>query len=297
MTLEQLRVFLCVAEYLNMTRAADSLGLSQPAVSAAIGALEGRYATQLFNRVGRRIELTEAGRLFLPEAKAVVARSEDARAVLDDLAGLKRGGVRIASSQTVATYWLPPRMARFALHAPGINLHLAVGNSAQAAAALLSGEADIGFVETEVDEPLLSRKVIGSDRIAFYASPNHPLVGRPLKAKDLMGAIWIMREQGSGTRDHVSAQLEHSGIRSDALKIALELPSNGAVLEAVEGGQLVGAVSELAGTARVKAGYLQALRWSLPARDFTMLLHKERHRSRATTAFIASFVSKLPRAD
>ena len=288
MTLEQLRIFLCVAEELNMTRAAARLGLSQPAVSAAIGALEERYAARLFNRVGRRIELTEAGQLFVPEAKAVMGRAEEARRMLDDLAGLKRGEVRIASSQTVATYWLPPRMARFALAAPAVKLHLSVGNSAQAAAALLNGEADIGFVEAEVDEPLLSRKIVGGDQIAFYASPDHPLVGRALKANDIKNAVWVMREPGSGTRDHVTAELGRSGIAGDALKIALELPSNGAVLEAVEGGRLVGAVSELAATARVKAGYIRPLRWKLPRRNFTMLLHKERHRSRAMAAFVAS---------
>src|SRR5215469_1291167 len=124
MTLEQLRIFVAVADALSMTRAAERLHLTQPAVSAAIAALEERYATPLFNRVGRRLELTEGGRLFLPEASSVLASASDARRVLNDLNGLARGDVRIASSQTVATYWLPRRMAQFAASAPNIQLHL-----------------------------------------------------------------------------------------------------------------------------------------------------------------------------
>jgi len=98
MTLEQLRVFVAVAERQHMTRAAEALHLAQSAVSAAIAALEGRHGAKLFNRVGRGIELTEAGKLFLTEAKAVLARAEAADLVLAELAGLKRGTLTVQAS-------------------------------------------------------------------------------------------------------------------------------------------------------------------------------------------------------
>jgi DNA-binding transcriptional LysR family regulator len=129
MTLEQLRIFVEVAQSLNMTRAAQALNLTQPSVSAAIAALEGRHGLRLFDRVGRSIELSEAGRAFLPEARGVLARAREAAQALDDLAGLRRGHLRIAASQTVATYWLPARMARFAQRHPGITLALTLGNT------------------------------------------------------------------------------------------------------------------------------------------------------------------------
>jgi len=288
MTLEQLRIFVAVAEALSMTRAAERLHLTQPAVSAAVAALEQRHAAHLFDRVGRRLELTEAGRLFLPEARAVLARADDACRVLEELDGLMRGEVRIAASQTVATYWLPRHMARFAAHAPNVQLRLLVGNSAQSAARVLSGEADIGFVEGDVTEDLLSVRIVGSDRIALYAAPGHPLAGRPLDCADLEAAQWVMREPGSGTRDHATAGLTASGVAVDKLRIPLELPSNGAALEAVEDGRLVTAVSELAAASRVGMKTIVALRWPLPPRNFTMLLHRARRPSRAVAAFQAN---------
>src|ERR671927_485870 len=91
MTLEQLRVFVAVAERQHVTRAAEALNLTQSAVSWAIGALEGRDETNLFNRVGRGIELTDAGRLFLTEANAILARVQAAELALAELRGLKSG--------------------------------------------------------------------------------------------------------------------------------------------------------------------------------------------------------------
>lgn len=287
MTLEQLRIFVAVAEALSMTRAAERLHLTQPAVSAAIAALEQRHATQLFDRVGRRLELTEAGRLFLPEARGVLARATEACRVLEDLEGLMRGEVRIAASQTVATYWLPRRMAGFAAQAPHVQLRLQVGNSDESAARVLSGEADIGFVESDVRDDLLSAKVVGKDQIGLFAASSHPFVGRPLDRADLEMAKWVMREPGSGTRNSATTGLIQSGVAVDALKILLELPSNGAVLEAIEDSQLITAVSELAAATRVGMGLIAPLRWPLPPRNFTMLIHRARRPSRATAAFCA----------
>ena len=106
MTLEQLRVFVAVAERQHVTRAAEALNVAQSAVSASIAALEGRHGAKLFHRVGRRIEFTEAGALFLAEARAVFARAELAELVLSELGELKRGVLSVYASQTIAGYWL-----------------------------------------------------------------------------------------------------------------------------------------------------------------------------------------------
>ena len=288
MTLDQLHVFVAVAETLSMTRAAERLHLSQPAVSAAVAALEERHATRLFDRVGRRLELTEAGRLFLPEAREVLARADRARAMLDDLAGLARGSVRIAASQTVATYWLPRRMARFATQAPRIELTLAVGNSAQTAARVMNGDADVGFVEAPVADDLLAPTRIGGDRIALYAAADHPLADRTPTVADLKAARWVLREPGSGTRDHAMAGLAQSGITAADMRICLELPSNGAALAAAEAGDMITAVSDLAAAPHLLAGTIRKLDWPLPERDFTMLVHRARIAGKATAAFIGS---------
>src|SRR5260370_3320009 len=109
MTLEQLRIFIAVAERQHVTQAASELHLTQSATSAAIAALEARYGIKLFDRVGRGIVLTQTGRDFLNEARQVVARAKAAAQVLNDLAGLKRGPFTLAASQNVGNYCLPPR--------------------------------------------------------------------------------------------------------------------------------------------------------------------------------------------
>ena len=151
MTLEQLRVFVAVAERQHVTRAAEALNIAQSAVSASIAALEGRHGAKLFHRVGRRIELTEAGALFLAEAHAVLARAESAELVLSELGELKRGVLSVYASQTIAGYWLPRYLVDFRRSYPGVAIRLSIGNTSQAAAAVRGGEADLGFVEGEVD--------------------------------------------------------------------------------------------------------------------------------------------------
>ena len=285
MTFDQLRIFVVVARELNMRRAGEMLFLTQPAVSAAIHALETRYETKLFDRVGRGLELNAAGRSFLPEAQAVLARADEAQRVLDDLSCLLRGEVRIAASQTVASYWLPVRMARFTKAYPRLAVSLTTGNSTQAAAALMAGEADLAFVEGAVDEDLLQARRVGGDAFSLYSAPGHPLAGRPLDENDLREAVWVFREHGSGTRDHLEAALSGMGLTASDLSIRLEMPSNEAVLGAVEAGGLIAGVSDLAAASRVALGQLVRLDFALPSRDFRVLFHRARRRSHATATF------------
>src|SRR6202790_2024334 len=136
MTLEQLRIFIAVAEKQHVTHAASELNLTQSATSAAIAALEARYGIKLFDRVGRGIVLTQTGRDFLDEARQVVARAKAAAQVLNDLAGLKRGSLTLAASQTVANYWLPSRIGTFRKDHPCIDLQVTIANTEQIAQAV-----------------------------------------------------------------------------------------------------------------------------------------------------------------
>jgi len=288
MTLEQLRIFVAVAGRLHLTKAARSLNITQSAASAAVAALERRHGVRLFDRVGRGLALSVAGRAFLPEAEAVLARAANAIAALDDLAGLKRGMVTIAASQTVSNYWLPVRMARFAAAYPGIRLGLRAGNSAQVGQAIAEGSAELGFVEGEIPGAELQRVAVGGDRLLLYAAPDHPGVGRSLAPRDLLAFDWILRESGSGTRSEFELALATRGLDPAQLRILLELPSNEAVLAAVVSGAGVAALSELAAAPRVAAGQLQSLEFPLTQRAFTLVTHRERRRSHAAAAFVAA---------
>ena len=288
MTLEQLRIFIAVAERQHMTRAAEALNLTQSAASAAVAALEGRYGVALFDRVGRGLRLTEAGHAFLPEAKAVLARALAAAQALEDLAGLKRGRVVIYASQTIASYWLPDRLARFAGAYPLIALDLHVGNTAQVARVVGEGEADLGFVEGRLDDPRLEHRRVGMDRLAVVAAPGHPLASdRSPSIADLLAADWVLREEGSGTRSEFERALRAGGVDPQALRIRLALPSNEAVLGAAASGLLLSAVSEMAAAPLIAAGRIKALAFGLPERSFELIVQRERRRSRAAAAFLA----------
>lgn len=275
MTLEQLRIFVAVAEREHVTRAAVDLNLTQSATSAAIAALEARYAIKLFNRIGRRIELTQAGRLFLVEARAVLARAATAETVLDDIAGLKSGSLRLAASQTVGNYWLPPLMHRYRASYPGIALALTIGNTETVADRVREGVADLGFVEGPVDDQALSVTPVAEDEMVLVVSP---AVSRPkaLAKADLKAMRWVFREPGSATRSLFEKAMAKAGLRVSDIDMVLELPSNEAVRAAVEDGAGAAVLSKLVVAASIEAGSLIDLNFSLPRRQFFALHHRER---------------------
>lgn len=287
MTLEQLRIFVAVAERQHVTRAAQDLRLTQSATSAAIAALEARYATKLFDRIGRRIELTDAGRQFLVEARAVLAQAAAAEALLNDLAGLKRGTLLLAASQTVANYWLPPLMHRFHSAYPGIALHLAIGNTEQVAAWVNEIAADLGFVEGEIANPALSIAPIATDNLVLVAGAHHDWAKcEKITTEELRTTGWVLREPGSGTRAIFETALASLGIGASECRVALELPSNEAVLAAVEDGAGATIISEMVARPRLKAGTLLRLDVALPSRHFYVLRHKERTPTGAQREFL-----------
>lgn len=277
MTLEQLRIFIMVAETLNMRVAAERLYLTQPAVSAAIAALENRYGIKLFDRVGRALELNEMGRRFLPEAQAILDKVKEACGLFENLSGLVQGTFCIAASQTVATYYLPSHLARFASAHPGLTLEILVGNTVQAISYVLAGDADMGVIEGQTEEQSLEIQPIRGDSFGFYVAPTHFLAGCIPTRDDLLKACWVSREVGSGTRDYVVSTLKKRFFLDfDELKIRLELLSNDAVLEAVMEGEFMAAETDLAAKLRLHNGLIQRLDYTLRERNFYIIRHRER---------------------
>ena len=275
MTLEQLRIFVAVAEREHLTRAAVDLNLTQSATSASIKENKKKYTIKQLNRIGRRIELTQAGRLFLVEARAVLARAATAETVLDDIAGLKSGSLRLAASQTVGNYWLPPLMHRYRASYPGIALALTIGNTETVADRVREGVADLGFVEGPVDDQALSVTPVAEDEMVLVVSP---AVSRPkaLSKADLKAMRWVFREPGSATRSLFEKAMAKAGLRVSDIDMVLELPSNEAVRAAVEDGAGAAVLSKLVVAASIEAGSLIDLNFSLPRRQFFALHHRER---------------------
>lgn len=282
MTLEQLRIFIEVAEREHLTRASEALHLTPSAVSSAIRTLEERYGALLFNRIGRRIELTGDGRIFLDEARATLARAQAAERMLSELGGGKRGILAIHASQTIASYWLPPYLAQFHATYPLIDVRLTLGNTESVKAATERGLADIGLVEGAVQTSALSLRKVGTDKLIVVTRPDHEWrdAGK-LTWDSLFRGQWILREQGSGTRSVFEDTMRVAGYNPARLNIALELPSNEAICSAVRSGNYVTAVSELVAASHLAAGTLVKVDFPLPHRQFLTLIHKERYQTKA----------------
>ncbi|WP_321344055.1 LysR substrate-binding domain-containing protein [Breoghania sp.] len=288
MTFEQLAIFVAVAEREHLTRAAEVLNLTPSAVSSALRALESYYGVALFDRVGRGIVLNENGRMFLGEAKSVLARAEEARHVLGEIGGLRRGRLAIAASQTIACYWLPAPMVRFHERFPGIELELSIGNTATVAEAVAAGDADIGFVEGVVDVPALQLRKITEDALIVVVGADHPWTdGRALEAEDMVeGSRWILRERGSGTRSAFEVDLRARGVDPARLDVSLEFPSNEAVLSAVRAGGFATVVSASVAEPFLGRGDLVAVHYELPTRAYSLLHHRERRLSRSAMELV-----------
>jgi DNA-binding transcriptional LysR family regulator len=288
MTLDQLRIFSEVAQRGHVTRAAEALGMSQSAASAAIASLEAAYQIKLFDRVGRGIELTEAGRIFFREARAVLDRATMARAVLQDLAGYAAGPVTIAASQTIATYWLPRRLAAFHADNPRVRPNVVIRNTNEVEHAVVEGEANIGLVEGPTSNPVLIRRLIDHDQMVLVVASNQPTP--PVNGRgrlNLQTITWVIREEGSGTRRVLEDLAARQGLSLGDLTISLVLPSNEAVREAIEAGAGATIMSRHVVASAVAAGKLTEIPIELPHREYALVRHRDRHSTLAQEALVA----------
>jgi DNA-binding transcriptional LysR family regulator len=287
-TLDQLRIFVAVAERQHVTQAAEALNVAQSAASHAIASLEDRHKTKLFNRIGRHIELTDAGQAFLKEARAVLAAVEAAELALMEFSDLKRGVLTVQASHTIANYWLPRRLAEFRRAYPQIEIRASIGNTVQVAAAVENRETELGFVEATIHSEQLTSRMVARDQIIVVVAPDHELLKQKrLAPADLMQVDWVLRKRGSGTRAVFEEALVEFGLDARALHIVLELPSNEAVRGAVEAGLGAAAISASVAAPSLEVGLLEKINFRLPEREFHVLTHRERHPSHAARAFLA----------
>jgi DNA-binding transcriptional LysR family regulator len=293
MTLDQLRIFVAVAERQHVTDAARALNLVQSAASHAIAALEARHETKLFNRVGRRVELTEAGRVLLAEARMILAQVDRAELALSEFGKLERGALLVQASQTIAGYWLPRHLVAFRRAYPRIDIRVAIANTAQVAEAVETGAAELGFVEGAVEIESLESLTVARDQPVLVVGPEHPWAHRAtLAPDDLLDGDWVLREPGSGTRSEFERTISEFGIDPRRLRIAMELPSNEAVRAAIEAGLGATAISASVAAASIETGLLRCVPFPLPDREFHVLQRKRHRPSRAAEALLAAVMKR-----
>jgi len=284
--IRDLEIFLCAAKHLNFTRAGEELHLSQPSVSVRIRQLESDLGVKLFEQLGKKIALTEAGRLLVPYALRVLAAADDARHAVEELQGLARGSLKVGASTTPGMYVLPKVIAEFKSLYPGVEVHLRVKDTRQVEEGVIRNEFDFGFVGGHLvgDEV----KVIPwlTDELLLIVPPRHPLAKkRQVRAKDLTRERFILREQGSATQAAVDSSLRASGVQPEPV-IEMENPES--VKRAVQSGLGVAFVSRFAVETELKARALAAVTVrDLKIRREMKIVHRVgKHLSKAALAFI-----------
>jgi DNA-binding transcriptional LysR family regulator len=263
MTLEQLRIFLAVAEQLHFTRAAELLYITQPAVSAAVQSLETEYGVKLFHRIGRRVELTDAGRLLQLEAQKILDQVALMERNLRDLNNLQRGELNLGSSLTIGNYWLPNKISLFKQQYPGITVNCTLGNAEEIAEGTAVGRFDLGLVTGEVKPGLksvLNQEVVGHDRLQIVVGQSHPwFQHNQVMLEALTTTRWVMREAGSGAQQVFERSLQSWGVDLTKLEIVLVLSSSEMVKAVVEQSMGAAALPQLMVEKEIKLGTLRSV--------------------------------------
>lgn len=273
-SLRQLEVFLGVARHENVSRAAQGLAMSQSAASSALKELEGQFGVQLFDRVGKRLQLSELGHELRPQAERLL---DQAQAFEAALAGdLTVGHLNIGATLTIGNYVTVPMIAQFKKRFAQAQINLQVANTQSIAHQVASFDLDMGMIEGELHHSALQITHWRADELVVFAHPRHPLAG--VKAVDddaLMQQSWILREPGSGTRQAFDRAMQ--GILSD-LHIDLELQHTEAIKRAVEAGLGVGCLSRICLQDAFERGTLVPI--AVPGRDFKrqwyLITHREK---------------------
>ena len=274
-TLRQLQVFLAAASHNNISRAAEELHLSQSAASNALKELEGHYQIQLFDRVGKRLQLNEQGRRLRPLAEALLNQAQELESGL--LQQSEGGKLQVGATLTIGNYLAVDMVADYMSRYPEASINLHVANTESIAAQVLNFELDIGLIEGELNHPDLKVVPWQEDELVVFCAPNNPLANKSrISDKDLVRSPWVLREHGSGTRQTFDRGMHEL---LPELTIAFELEHTEAIKRAVESGLGISCLSRIALQSAFEHRRLVPL--SVPKRDFKrkfyFILHKQKY--------------------
>lgn len=282
MDTQNLQAFLLVAENLSFSTAAESLFLTQPAVSKRVAALESQLGTTLFDRIGRRVSLTEAGAALLPHARAIAAQLAQARQSVEDLSGVVGGRLKLGTSHHIGLHRLPPVLRRFSERFPDVALDIDFMDSEQSHEELMTGNIELAVVTLapDTDSNMVSR-TIWPDPLDFMAPGEHPLtVSGSLTLEELAGYPAILPGLNTYT-----GQIARKLFAEKGLKLDIALSTN--YLETIRMMASVGLGWTLLPRSMLEAP-LQILNvpGHRPGRQLGLLFHKGRSLSNAARAFI-----------
>lgn len=276
-TLRQLEVFLATAHYQNVTKAADSLSMSQSAASGALKDLEKQFSIQLFDRIGKRLQANEFGQRIRIKAEALLAQAKELE---EEFAQHdKIGHLKVGATLTIGNYLCVELINQYLQESGDAQVTLEVANTETIAEKILNFDIDLGLVEGEIHHPDLEILTWRKDKLVCFSSPSHPLAQKKLVTdNDLKQANWILRETGSGTRQAFNRAMSPI---APLISITLELQHTEAIKRAVEQGLGISCLSEIALESAFERKSLVPL--NIESRDFTryfyFVTHKQKYRS------------------
>lgn len=276
-SLRQLEVFLATAHFQNISKAADSLAMSQSAASSALKELEQQFDILLFDRVGKRLQLNEQGRLIRSRAEALLEQAKEVEQAL--MQHKDAGPVTVGATLTIGNYLAVSILSHLLKQHPDAEVNLSVANTQQIMQQVLNYDIDIGMIEGEIQHPELDIIPWRNDDLCIFCAPNHPLANKDqLTDSDVLEFPWVLREAGSGTRQAFDRAMH--GILPQ-ITISMELQHTEAIKRAVTSGLGLGCLSRITLEDAFKRGDLVEL--PMPQRDFErtlyFILHKKKHKS------------------
>ncbi|MCL4536306.1 MAG: selenium metabolism-associated LysR family transcriptional regulator [Nitrospirae bacterium] len=286
----KLKVFCTVAETKSFSKTSEIIHLTQPAVSLQIQALEEIYETKLFDRSSSFINLTPSGEILYRYAKDILTLYAEAEKEIGKITGLIKGSITIGASTTIGNYILPTVIANFKKTHPKIKINLLIGNTKRIVDFLNSGIIDLGLVEGETSRHKMKIDSIIPDELSFIVPPFHPWAKKKVVSiLEVTKEPFILREEGSGTRQMIEKYLSSHGINTSDMRIALVLGSTESIKEAVESGIGISIVSKWAARKEVKYGSLKLItpKEEKILRSFSLIMQKNAVLSHAVDEFLA----------
>lgn len=295
----KLKLFCIVVETKSFSKTSRIVHLSQPAVSMQIQALEEFFETKLFDRSKDMITLTPAGEILYKQAKHVLAHYVDIEKRIAKITGTIKGGFTVGASTTIGNYVLPRIITDFKLRYPRIKITMLVTNTKRIEELLSSQLIDFGLVEGEISKTTLKAEPIISDELVPIVSSFHPLARKKtVSVLDITREPFILREEGSGTRQKIEEFFALYGINTNNLYITLTLGSTESIKKAVERGAGISIVSKWAVRKEIQDGKIHAfsLREGNIVRNFSLIVLSRKNLPVATEEFLL-FVKKYPHED
>lgn len=286
----KLKVFCTVAETKSFSKTSEIIHLTQPAVSLQIQALEEIYETKLFDRSSSSINLTPSGEILYKYAKDILSLYAEAGKEIGKITGLIKGSITIGASTTIGNYVLPTVISDFKKTHPKIKINVFIGNTRRIVDFLNSGVVDLGLVEGETSKHKIKTEPIIQDELLFIVPPLHHWAKKKVVSiLDITKEPFILREEGSGTRQMIEKYLLSHGINTGDMSIALVLGSTESIKEAVESGIGISIVSRWAARKEVKYGTLKLItpKEEKILRNFSLIMQKNAVLSHAVDKFLA----------